>query len=257
LDFDPWILKNKMMPRIFVAKDQIPNISGSDVHYLRDVLRMKMGDQLELLDGAGKVYLVKILKIEKEKISCEILSSYQQDSELKVKVTLAQALPKANKMDFVVEKCTELGVGRIIPMLTERTIAKKAKLDRWRRLAKEAAEQSGRAVIPEISDLISFEEVLKTKNQFDLALIPWELEKEKTLKQALKDFLISPSPNLQIPVSQSPNILVAIGPEGGFSQREIERAKSAGFVSVSLGKTILRTETAGLMVLSALIYEFD
>jgi len=235
------------MPRIFVTKDQIPNISGSDVHYLRDVLRMRIGDPLELLDGTGNIYEAKILKMEKEKIACEIISLRQQESEPKVKVTLAQALPKASKMDLVVEKATELGVERIIPMLTERTVAKRVKLDRWRRLAKEAAEQSGRAIIPEISTLTPFEEILKIKSRFDLALIPWELEKEKTLKQALRDFL----------TSQSPNILVAIGPEGGFSQKEIELAKRVGFVSVSLGKRILRTETAGLMVLSALIYEFD
>jgi len=235
------------MPRIFVTKDQIPNISGSDVHYLRDVLRMRIGDPLELLDGTGNIYEAKILKMEKEKITCEIISLRQQESEPKVKVTLAQALPKASKMDLVVEKATELGVERIIPMLTERTVAKRVKLDRWRRLAKEAAEQSGRAIIPEIFDLTPFEEILKIKSRFDLALIPWELEKEKTLKQALRDFL----------TPQSPNILVAIGPEGGFSQKEIELAKNAGFVSISLGKRILRTETAGLMVLSALIYEFD
>jgi 16S rRNA (uracil1498-N3)-methyltransferase len=218
---------------------------------------MKAGDQLELLDGTGKVYEAMIRKVEKEKITCEIISSRQEETEPKVKVALAQALTKGSKMDFVIEKCTELGVNQVIPMLTERTVAKEAKLDRWRKLAKEAAEQSGRAVIPEIASLKPFEEILKMKSQFDLALIPWELEKEKTLKKALKDSQIPQSPNLQTPISQLPNILIVVGPEGGFSQKEITLAKEAGFTSVSLGKRILRTETAGMAVLSAIMYEME
>ncbi|MGB9612917.1 MAG: 16S rRNA (uracil(1498)-N(3))-methyltransferase [Candidatus Margulisiibacteriota bacterium] len=245
------------MPRFFIPKEQIPTITGSDVHHIRDVLRMKTGDFLELLDGTGKVYRVRILKIEQERIICEIISQQQIETEPKVKVTIAQALPKGRKMDLVVEKCTELGVYQIIPMLTERTIAKTAKLDRWRKIAKSAAEQSGRGTIPEVSPLTSFEDILKMRKQFDLALIPWELEKEKTLKQVLKNFLIPQSSNLQIPISRSSNILILVGPEGGFAQKEIDLAKEAGFISISLGKRILRTETAGLMILSALIYEFD
>jgi 16S rRNA (uracil1498-N3)-methyltransferase len=147
-------------------------------------------------------------------------------------------------MDFIIEKCAELGVWSIIPMVTERTIAASMKLDRWKKLAKEAAEQCTRATIPEITNLQTFEEILKSAKQYHLALIPWELEKKKTLKQALKSLHL-------------PHILVVIGPEGGFSQKEIESAKRAGFTSVSLGPRILRTETAGLAILSMINYEYE
>jgi 16S rRNA (uracil1498-N3)-methyltransferase len=203
---------------------------------------MKIGDPLELLDGKGAVYLAEIEKIEKMKIACRILESRKSIVESRIKITLAQTLPKARKMDFIIEKCTELGVNKIIPMLTERTIVKSAKIDRWRKIAKEAAEQSGRADIPEIASLIPFEEILKMKSQFDLAIIPWELEKEISLK----NILTTHGPN---------NLLVLIGPEGGFSQKEIDLARKAGFISISLGKRILRTETAGMAVLSMLMYE--
>jgi len=232
------------MHRFFVTKEQIPSITGSDVHHIRDVLRMKAGDSLELLDGMGKVHEAKISKIEKDKIICEVLSSHLEENEPKVKVALAQALPKARKMDFIIEKCVELGVNRIIPMLTERIVPKSVKLDRWQKISKSSAEQSGRAVIPEISPLTRFEEVLRLREKFDLALIPWELEKGITLKQVLKNLI-------------SPNILIAIGPEGGFSQEEIKLSKEAGFVSVSLGKRILRSETAGMAALSAIMYELE
>jgi len=232
------------MHRFFTTKEQLPNLIGSDVHHLRDVLRMKVGDSLELLDGSGKIYTAKISEIEKNKITCEIISSKQEESEPKVKVTIAQSLPKASKMDLIIEKCTELGVHQIIPMQTERTIAKSPKLDRWKKIAKEAVEQSGRAIIPAISPLTDFQEVLKMRNQFELALIPWELEKNNSLKQALTTY----RPN---------HLLILIGPEGGFSQKEIELAKEAGFTPISLGKRILRTETAGIAVLSAIMYEYD
>lgn len=235
------------MHRVFVPASQIPEITGSDVHYLRDVLRAKVNDPIELLDGTGKIYEAKILKIEKGKIICKIISSRRQENEPGVKVTLAQALPKARKMDFIIEKCIELGVNQIMPVLTERTVGKSAKLDRWRRIAKEAAEQSGRAIIPEVFSLIQFADVLKMRNQFDLVLIPWELEKGRTLKQSLRSPLLPPFPH----------ILVLIGPEGGFSQKEIELAGEAGFISISLGKRILRTETAGMAVTSAIMYEME
>lgn len=231
------------MHRLFVPKDKIPLITGSDVHHIKDVLRMKVGDQLELLDGTGEIYKSKIVEIKKDKIICGILEHRAQNSELRTQVAIAQGLPKAKKMDFIIQKCAELGANKIIPMLTERSVAKGEKLDRWRKIAKEAAEQSGRAIIPEISALTSFEEVLKMRNQFDLALIPWELEREMTLKSSL--------------VHRPSSILVLIGPEGGFSSQEIKLAKKAGFISVSLGKRILRSETAGMAILSAITYELE
>jgi 16S rRNA (uracil1498-N3)-methyltransferase len=230
------------MHRFFVAKDQIPIISGSDVHHIKDVLRMKVGDELELLDGTGTAYSARISEIKKDQIVCEILSTQTEESELKVKVTLAQCLPKAKKMDLIIQKCTELGAHRIIPTISERSIAKGEKPVRWKKIVKESAEQCGRSCIPEISPLTTFDDVLKLKQEFDLAIIPWELEKETSLKKTLT-------------TSRPNRLLVLVGPEGGFSRKEIELAKEAGFVSVSLGPRILRTETVGMAILAMINYE--
>jgi 16S rRNA (uracil1498-N3)-methyltransferase len=206
---------------------------------------MKTGDRLELLTGDGRVHEAKIISLAPDRIDCEIISSRVADSEPKIKITLAQGLPKGRKIDLIVEKCVELGVREIIPLLTERTVAKEAKLERWRKIAKEAAEQSKRAIIPGVKPLTKFEDVLKLKDQFDLALIPWEEEKKTSLKQALAASRTARS------------ILLLIGPEGGFSETEVGSAKKAGFISVSLGKRILRTETAGLATLAAIMYELE
>ena len=234
------------MHRIFVTSIQPPEISGSDAHHLRDVLRLKAGDPLELLDGSGKVYDARIVEINKERIICRSISSRPAETEPRLKITLAQAIPKSSKMDFIIEKCTELGVNKIIPLLTERTVKMAAKLERWRKIAKSAAQQSGRCIIPEIAEPLKFGQFLKLRGQYDLALIAWEGEKENTLKKSLQSPLLPPIPQ----------ILVLIGPEGGFTSQEIELAKAAGFTPVSLGKTILRTETAGLAALAAIMYQF-
>ena len=232
------------MHRFFVPQDQIPTIIGSDAHQIKNVLRLKVGDQIELLDGTGKIHTSKITKMEQNKIACNVLSTKHDETEPKIKVTLAQCLPKAKKMALIIQKCTELGIRQIIPTLSERSIAKGEKLDRWKKIAKEAAEQSGRSTIPEIAPLTKFADILKLKSQFDIALIPWELEKEITLKQILS--------------TQPPNhLLVLIGPEGGFSQEEIKLAQEAGFTPVSLGKRILRTETASMAILAMIMYAFE
>lgn len=228
-----------------MEKENIPDIRGSDFHQVRDVLRMKAGDDLELLDGSGRIYTARIAAIKKDHVACDILSAREAGSGLSVKVTIAQCLPKGRKMDLVVQKCTELGAHRIIPVLSERAVAKGEKLARWKKIAKEAAEQSGGTVVPEISPLTKFEDVLKNKGQSALALIPWEMEKGTTLKKVLTTY----QPN------HLTTILVLIGPEGGFSQKEVEQAKSAGFTPVSLGRRILRTETAAMAILAMINYE--
>jgi 16S rRNA (uracil1498-N3)-methyltransferase len=235
------------MHRFFTPPDQFPVITGADAHQVKDVLRMKAGEHLELFTGDGQVHEAKIIGLAKDRIDCEIIFSTAAESEPKTKITLAQGLPKGRKMDLIVEKCVELGVRQIIPMLTERTVAKETKPLRWRKIAKEAAEQSKRALIPEIKPLTKFEDVLSLKAEFDLAIIPWELEQKTTLKQALTPHCsLLPAPS---------SILLLIGPEGGFSEAEIAAAKKAGFISVSLGPRILRTETAGLAALAAITYE--
>ncbi|MFA6548574.1 MAG: 16S rRNA (uracil(1498)-N(3))-methyltransferase [Candidatus Margulisiibacteriota bacterium] len=233
------------MPRFFVPKDQIPEITGSDAHQIKNVLRMQKGDVLEILDGEGVVHQAKIADIRAGKVVCEITSSASQENEIKVKVTIAQCLPKGKKMDLIIQKCTELSVDKIIPVLSERSIAKADKLERWQKIAKEAAEQCGRSTIPKITSLTKFDDVLSLVSKYDLALIPWELEKSANLKSLLSA--------VRAPLSA----IFLIGPEGGFSHQEIDLAKKAGCIPVSLGKNILRTETAGMAVLAMLSYAFS
>jgi len=231
------------MHRFFIPIEQIPVITGSDARQIQTVLRMKPGDKLELADGSGKIYGCKIKETEKDRVVCQILETKEPTNNSKIKITIAQCLPKAKKMDLIIQKCTELGVAEIIPVISERTVAKGEKPERWQKLAKEAAEQSGGSFIPTIKSLISFGEILNLAKDYDLALIPWELETDNYIKKALSN-------NLK-------NILVLIGSEGGFSQKEVEQAKTAGFTSVSLGKRILRTETAGITILSMINYEYE
>jgi 16S rRNA (uracil1498-N3)-methyltransferase len=234
------------MHRFFVPKDEIPIITGSDAHQIKDVLRMKVGDDIELLDGCGSIYHSKIFEIKKDKVVCDVISTRKEDTQLKVKVTIAQCLPKAKKMDLIIQKCTELGAVKIIPTLSERSISKVDKLERWKKIAKEAAEQCGRSDIPEILPLTQFKDVLKLKKDYDLALIPWELEKQNSLKNIITSFPHS-----------HPSFLSLIGPEGGFSKKEVDLAIKSGFNPVSLGKRILRTETAGMAMLAMLNYAYS
>ncbi|MCX5751698.1 MAG: 16S rRNA (uracil(1498)-N(3))-methyltransferase [Candidatus Saganbacteria bacterium] len=214
-------------PRVFVHHDQIgkekAEITGSDVNHLKNVLRL-------------------------DKIICKIIGLRSHKSEPSFKITIAQGIPKAKKMDLIIEKGTELGVSAIIPTLCERSIPKPQadKLERWKRIAKEAAEQCGRLVVPQIHPITKFEDVLNLKEEYDLALIPWEIEKENSLKKVLT--------NLPHPPQK---VLILIGPEGGFGSIEVERAKEKGFTPITLGNRILRTETVALSILSMFMYAYD
>jgi len=157
-----------------------------------------------------------------------------------------QAIPKSSKMDYVVEKATELGVTRIVPLLTERSIAafrRTGKIERWRRLARSASQQSGRRDVPEVTEPSTWDEFCARAPSFDRALVPWELADPVPLRDHLPQLLAGVR-----------TVAIAIGPEGGLSHDEIERAATAGAVTISLGRRILRTETAGLVVCSALRY---
>ena len=164
------------------------------------------------------------------------------------RVTIAQGVPKGQKMDFVVEKLTELGAGAIVPLQSERTIVSDVspnKIERWRRLAKSAAQQCGRSDIPEVADPLTFEKMLARFKDYDCVLAAWEVAERVPLRECLPDL-----------IANADNVLVLIGPEGGFSHAEAEAAKEAGAQLVSLGSRILRTETAALVVLAIIGYIF-
>lgn len=243
-----------MIARFFVAneniKDQKVVITGQDAHHLINVLRKKVGDEIEILDSCANCFLAKIVALKNNSVTCELISKKSKKTELPLKVTLFQCLPKAKKMDYILEKCTELGVFQIVPVISERSVVKldqaqaAKKVARWNEITRSAAEQAGRVILPKVQPVLKLEEALTTQ-QHDLKLIPWETENQTSLK-----FLLRQQKNLQ-------KLAIFIGPEGGFSQKEIKCAQENSVIPVTLGPRILRTETAGLFTLAAISYEFE
>jgi 16S rRNA (uracil1498-N3)-methyltransferase len=239
-------------PRFFISPEQVSGqsitISGEDVHHIVKVLRMKTGDELLLCDGTGSEYSVKIAQVNKSDITTEVKARSGREIRYPL-ITLGQGLPKSDKMDWIVQKATELGVANIVPLVTERTIVKikdeGKRISRWQKIAREAAMQSNRADIPAVGRIVSYNDFLRTPNAElpTLFLLPWE-EGTVPIKGILRA-----NPGMK-------NIVVLIGPEGGFSAHEAEAAQGKGFHLVSLGPNILRTETAAIAVLSMIGYEF-
>jgi 16S rRNA (uracil1498-N3)-methyltransferase len=237
-------------PRFFITPDQVRQpyitVKGDDLRHIRTVLRKQPGDLLTLLDGRGKEYIVRIVTMERTEIDTEIVEQRKRELPT-VRVTLGQGLPKSDKMDFIVQKATELGVSSLAPLITERTIVKvkdeEKRVARWQKIAHEAAMQSDRPDLPRIEPIMSFRDMMTLEpGTSPLLLFPWE-EGTVPIKQVLRQ-----TPNAR-------NIIVLIGPEGGFSQAEADLAKQRGFQHVSLGPNILRTETAAVAVLSMIVYE--
>ena len=238
-------------PRFFIAPDQVrdPSISimGEDVRHIRTVLRKGPGDQLILLDGQGREYTVRITTIERSKIDTEIIDRKQRTTASPV-VILGQGLPKSDKMDWIVQKATELGVSAIVPLVTERTVVKikdeEKRVARWQKICREAAMQSDRPDIPMVEAIRPFGEFVGTltPGPQTLLLFPWE-EGTQPIKTVLRR------------TQDIDKVVVLIGPEGGFSQAEADLAEKKGFHLVSLGPNILRTETAAVAVLSMVLYE--
>lgn len=219
--------------------------NGSDAHRIRDVLRLRSGDAIEVIDSAANTYRA-IVECSARAVSATLAERLAQTQQKSAGIDVAQGLPKGQKMDFVVEKLTELGVDAIIPLESERAVVTSVgteKIDRWRRLAKNAAQQCGRSDIPAIEKPRSFAALLQTFSQYDAVLFPWELASGPPARETLPALIRS-----------AKRILVVIGPEGGFSHREAEEAAAAGAHLISLGPRILRTETAALVMVSILSY---
>ena len=240
------------MKRIFLrdVTGEVVTISGGEANHLARSLRARRGDKITAVDGAGNCAVMELIDFDKETIKARRVSKVQKISVEK-KIILADCLPKQNRFDNIIEKATELGVEKIFPLISERTIARPGgartqnKLERWRRIAKEAAEQCARDTIPEVEEIFTLDDWLKKISPLDddtLLLFCWELEKETTAREVLS-------------VNREKNIVVLVGPEGGFSEREVGAIKSAGGVSVSLGKRILKTDTAAISVLAMINYE--
>ncbi|MFH1655919.1 MAG: 16S rRNA (uracil(1498)-N(3))-methyltransferase [Candidatus Omnitrophota bacterium] len=231
-------------PQEFIKDKQIIITDNKQVHHIVNVLRFNVGDNLVIFDGLGKDYEGTVKKIEKKGIEVAI----EKISEVKanpVSITLACAIPKKEKFDFIVEKCTELGVGKIIPVRTEKTevVFNKdrmlSKVNRWRQIAINASEQSQRSFIPEIEEMKSFKEVMKLIKQYDIAILPALPEKIASIQDALRTF-------------KGSNVIVFIGPEGDFTRDEIEHARSLGVKLITLGQRVLKVDTAAIYTISVL-----
>lgn len=239
------------MPRFFVEKEQISggyiNITGDDVKHIKRVLRLREGEAIEVCDGCGEDLECKIESLSDDVVKAAIIKRYPNTAEAPIELCVYQGMPKNDKMDYIVQKCVELGVCRIIPVITKRAVSiprdAEKKTARWQRIADEAAKQCGRGVLPTVESTVSFADAIKALSDADaLSIMPYECEKEGSLSKLLKS-------------TDKKKINVFIGPEGGFDESEVLKAKSVGVHTVTLGPRILRTETAPLAVCSAIMYE--
>ena len=244
------------MHHFFVTPDQVKQehiyIEGSDVNHIKNVLRMKSGETLEICDGNNKKYICEIEEMTAEYVLAKIKEELGADTELPSKLYLFQGLPKSDKMELIIQKAVELGAYEIIPVATKRVVVKldekKAgkKVERWNSIAEGGAKQSGRSFVPRVTNVMTYKEALQYAKMLDVVLVPYELaEGMKETKE-----LIS-----KIEPGQSVGIF--IGPEGGFEVSEVEDAIESGAKAITLGKRILRTETAGLTILSILMYHLE
>lgn len=245
------------MYQFFVEPSQIQgtriSITGKDVNHIKNVLRMKKGEEISVSNGAdGKEYRCGIEELSEEEIICSLRFVKEEGSELPSRVYLFQGLPKADKMELIIQKAVELGVHEIIPMATARAVVKldekkaKSKLLRWQGIAEAAAKQSKRGLIPEVKPVMTMKEAITYSRSCRVRVIPYELagdmEQTKRIMENLKP---------------GEDIAVFIGPEGGFEKGEIDLASKEGIVPITLGKRILRTETAGMTVLSWVMYQLE
>ena len=244
------------MYHFFVEPSQIYDghacIIGDDVNHIVHVLRMKKGEELLLSDGSECDFLCSIENMSDDKVELIIKSDNEPSRELPSKIYLYQALPKLDKLEYIIQKSVELGVFSVIPVETSRCVVKlddkksRSKRERWQSIAEAAAKQSKRSIIPEIKAPISFKSALEDTKDFDIKLIAYEnasdIKKTRSILESAKP---------------GQNIAIFIGPEGGFDKSEVDAATECGFSEITLGRRILRTETASLAILSWLMLKLE
>lgn len=244
------------MYHFFVTPAQIMDgyavITGQDVNHIRNVLRMKAGEQVGIRDGISRNYVCELETIDSEEIRARILSEETDSSELPARLYLFQGLPKSDKMELIIQKAVELGVYQIIPVATRRAVVKldkkkeESKVKRWNAIAESAAKQSGRMLVPEVTGVMTLKEAYTYAGAFDVNLIPYELAEGMA---ETRQVLAAIRPGMQVGIF--------IGPEGGFDVEEVEQAIAAGIHPITLGRRILRTETAGMTTLSILMFQLE
>ncbi len=248
------------MPKFFVSQDNIENnqvkIIGEDVNHIKNVLRKKKGDKITICNRDNSIdYLCEIAESTEEEIICNIMENLKTNAEANSKVTIFQGLPKADKMELIIQKAVELGVYDIVPVEMKRCVVKLTekdkgkKLQRWQKIAEVAAKQSGRNRIPQIQNIIPLKNICHLCQEYDIVIVAYENEKENKLKYELEELKRKQISDLRI--------AILIGPEGGIDKEEIDLLKEKEAKIVTLGDRILRTETVALNVLSIIMYEFD
>ncbi|MDO5126847.1 MAG: 16S rRNA (uracil(1498)-N(3))-methyltransferase [Eubacteriales bacterium] len=244
------------MPRFYVDSgigfDKSITITGADVNHIKNVLRLKCGDKITIGDGMGKDYLCKICEIGNDCVVADIEDVFANATELPVRITLFQGMPKSDKMEFIIQKAIELGVTEIVPVMTKRTVVKidekkeQKKLERFQAIAMSAAKQSGRGIVPKVKEFMTFKQALSYAKNLDMNIIPYE--DARGIGYA-KEVIGS--------VAKNKSLGIFIGPEGGFAKEEVDFAMSLGAKCITLGNRILRTETAGMAILSILMFELE
>ncbi len=245
------------MYRFYVSADQLAEkevfISGGDVNHIKNVLRLEVGDWIVACDGNGTDYVSRIQSICSDEVVASIEKVQPTGTELPVRITLFQGMPKKDKLELIIQKAVELGACEIVPVMTKRTVVKLSeekkinkRLERWQSIAYAAAKQCDRGIIPTVHKPVSYEEALAMADQLDYNVIPYELqtgmeEARKIVDQACKQRSLG----------------IFIGPEGGFEPEEVERAMTRNIHPMTLGKRILRTETAGMALLSILMFQMQ
>lgn len=243
------------MHQFFVDSSQIGKeyvtITGPDVNHIRNVLRMTPGEEIRVSDQTGADYFCRIAEVGEAFVQADILSRDERGTELPSKIFLFQALPKGDRMETVIEKAVELGVYEIIPVAMKFCVVKldekkaAARVRKWQAQAETAAKQSKRSIIPKVHEVVSFREALELANGCDVRLVPYENEEGMAgTREALER------------IAPGQTVSVMIGPEGGFAPEEIEEARQT-MTSISLGRRILRTDTAGICVLSMLMLQLE
>lgn len=249
-------MKGKNMYRFYVSKEQIADdkiyIEGMDVNHIKNVLRLEKGDWIIACDKEGTDYISRINTLSSEQILLDVEKVQDSDTELPCKIVLFQGLPKKDKMEFIIQKAVELGVSEIVPVVMKRCVVKlddkksDKKTKRWQTIAEAAAKQSGRGIIPKVANPVNIKEAFDIAGSLEYNMIPYELqdgieESRKIVKESCT----------------KKSVGIFIGPEGGFEKEEVEEAVSKGIKPISLGKRILRTETAGMAIVSIMMFEMQ
>lgn len=255
------------MYHFFVEPGQVHEeyveILGGDVNHMKNVLRMKPGEEITVSDGFGHEYGCRVAELTEDYVRAEILERREVSVELPSRLVLFQCLPKGDKMELIVQKAVELGVSAVVPVASRRCVvkldAKKAdnKVKRWQAIAESAAKQSGRALIPAVEPVTDFASALKQMQQLDVGLIPYECADEILEDGQTRVSAMDQTRALLSEIKRGQSVGILIGPEGGLEKSEVASAMEAGIRPVTLGKRILRTETAGLCILSVLMFQLE